>query len=372
MAERKKRRRTDDTDAYQATASPTMVNCLASWLELATGTDSTLAPRAARDANCPRADEVMMDRLQINLQKSFDPDLADRAFAQSGAHADSTGPPAWLRGILRSQQGRKLLAVLASKHPQCRLLSFATATSDSTSTATAAAAGFETDELESFLQRFADCVTGVLDAVTTAQRSPSPGDEGAYAALCRLCEMCAATDFTLVYGLHLLHVANARNSTPGKVATSARRLAQDVYHWVSTGGPSRSVHGDRAANRSNAAAPGQHLLLCGRELLQKGQHSVAGPLASMEASGVASVGEAERLYASLKREDNQDGRQNTARRALHSLRSRSFLRAMLAALFNSVRHVTCVQLRSKTQQHVVCYNADSVLIVEFAVNRASV
>ena len=343
MAERSKRRRTDGTDAHQADpGNPTMANCLASWLELAAG--STLKPNVARDAICPRADEVMMARLQINLQKSFDPSLADRAFAQAGAGADSSGPPPWLCGILWSHQGRKLLAALASQHPECRLLSFATAASDSLAAAGSATAtgGLEFEELESFLQRFGDCVIDVLNAVKEAQRSPSPGDEGAHASLCKLCELCSATDFTLVYGLHLLRVADARGSNqPSRVTTSARRLAQEVYRWASTGQQPRAAHSSLTANRSDTASPGEHLLLCARGMLDEREHGVAGPLASMEASGVASVGEAERLFASLRRPENTDERRNGATRLLQALRSRSFLGAMLAALFNPVRHAAC-------------------------------
>ena len=337
MAERHKRRKTD-VDA----ASSTMVNCLASWLELAAGSGSRLATRAARDASCPRADEMMMARLQINLQRSFDPNLADEAFAQAGVGTDPSGPPLWLRGILRSQQGRRLLASLASQHPECRLLSFATAASAPSAAAgsAAAAVGLETEDLESFLQRFGDCVTDVLDMVKKAQRAPSRGDEGANDALCKLCELCSATDFTLVYGLHLLRVADARGSKQtDQVATSARRLAQDVYHWASTGGTSsRGVHSALSANRSETASPGQHLLMCGRGMLHEREHGVAGLLASMEASGVASVGEAERLSASLKRQRSTDERQTSATQLLQALRSRKFLGAMLTALFNPVRH----------------------------------
>ncbi len=355
MAHRHKRRKTDDVDA----ASPTMVNCLASWLELAAGSGSTLATRAARDASCPRADEMMMARLQINLQRSFDPNLADEAFAQAGAGTDPSGPPQWLRGILRSQQGRRLLAALASQHPECRLLSFATAASAPSAAAgsAAAAGGLETEDLESFLKRFGDCVTDVLDMVKKSQRAPSPGDEGANDALCKLCELCSATDFTLVYGLHLLRVADARGSKQtDQVATSARRLAQDVYHWASTGGmSSRVVHSALSANRSETASPGQHLLLCGRGMLQEREHGVDGLLASMEASGVASVGEAERLFASLKRQVNTEDRWSSATQLLQSLRSRAFLGAMLTALFNPVRLLSASLNRARPRTaFVIC------------------
>jgi hypothetical protein len=343
MAERSKRRRMDATDAQAADATnPTMANCLASWLELAAGAGSTIAPKAARDASCPRADEVMMARLQINLQTCFDPNLADEAFTRAGAATDPNGPPLWLRGILRSQKGRKLLAALASQHPECRLLSFATAASAPSAAGGPAAAtgGLETEELESFLQRFGDRVTDVLDAVQKAQRAPSPGDEGANDALRKLCELCSSTDFTLVYGLHLLRLADARSSKQSdQVATSARRLAQDVYNWASTGGPqSRAAHSALSANRPETASPGQQLLLCGRGMLRESEHGVAGLLASMEASGVASVGEVERLSASLKRQRSTDERQTSATQLLQALRSRKFLGAMLTALFNPVRH----------------------------------
>ena len=345
-----KRRRVGDAGAADhrhgdSTCYPTMTNCLAAWLELAAGSAPATAQRPVSEAGCPRADEVMMARLQINLQKSFDPELADREFATGRDGEAPSGPPAWLCGIIRSEQGRKLLATLASQHPECRLLSFATAASSDTAAAasSASAAGVvETEELETFLGRFGDCVAGVLDAVTAAQRSPTAGDNGAHAALCKLCELCSATDFAFVYGLYLLHAVDTRGSAQsGEVATGARRLAQDVYRWAGTAGVSPSARRDlAAANRAgaeNTAAPGQQLLVCGRGTLHGGRrHGVSAPLASMEASGMASVGDAERLHSSLTREGTAGAQQ-----ALQGLRSRAFLLAMLAALFNPVRPPTC-------------------------------
>ena len=317
---------------------PTMTNCLAAWLELAGG------PGARPDG----AEEVMMARLQINLQKSFDPELADKAFGHAGGAApSSSGPPGWLLGVIRSEQCRKLLAALASQHPECRLLSFATAaggaTAAASSSATAAAGSLESEELVVFLRRFGDCVVAVLDAVAAAQRPPTAGDDAAHAALRKLCELCCATDFAFVYGLYLLRSVDASGSAQRSGApTAARRLAQHVYSWASTGGLSPSVRG--ATNTpDSAAAPGRQLLLCGRGLLHAREHGLSDSLASMEASGMASIGEAERLHASLapkrQRDDpagSSDDNVLRGMRGLALLRSRAFFLAMLAALFNPV------------------------------------
>lgn len=330
---------------------PTMTNCLAAWLELAA------APGARPDGgDCARAEEVMMARLQINLQKSFDPELADRAFGQAGGAApSSSGPPGWLLGVIRSEQCRKLLAALASQHPECRLLSFATAAGDATvaasSSASAAAGSLESEELAVFLRRFGDCVLAVLDAVAETQRPPTAGDDAAHAALRKLCELCCATDFAFVYGLYLLRSVDASGSAQRSGApTAARRLAQHVYSWASTGGLSPSVRGGATNHPDSAAAAGRQLLLCGRGLLHAREHGLSDSLASMEASGMPSVGEAERLHANLapKRQrddpkglggDNDDDNGNGLRgmQTLDLLRSRAFFLAMLSALFNSVR-----------------------------------
>ena len=61
---------------------PSMVNLLAEWLNVSAG---AAAPSAAGGQEGQRADPVMMARLQIKLQESFDPAHADASFNTTGS-----------------------------------------------------------------------------------------------------------------------------------------------------------------------------------------------------------------------------------------------------------------------------------------------
>ena len=296
------------------------INALSGWLELAA--DDRGGGRA-------RAEEIMLARLQISLQKSFDPVLADRALEDA-----ASAPPAWLLGVLRSPQCRRLLAALAAQHPDCRLLSFAAAAGGAGAAGRSpAGSGLEPGDLGAFLQRLEAAAVAVLDAVSAGRRPPTAGDSHAHAALCHLCELCCATDFGFVLALYLLQAVEDQSRSTA--ATAARRLVQDVFSFASSGGLSLN---SRAARRDSG--PKRQLQTCARAVRRR-QCEASGALAAVEATGTATMSDAECLRAALTATAPGDAEQaetaeNGDEEAIAGFPSRPFFVAMLAALFNPV------------------------------------
>ena len=296
------------------------INALSGWLELAA--DDRGGGRA-------RAEEIMLARLQISLQKSFDPVLADRALEDA-----ASAPPAWLLGVLRSPQCRRLLAALAAQHPDCRLLSFAAAAGGAGAAGRSpAGSGLEPGDLGAFLQRLEAAAVAVLDAVSAGRRPPTAGDSHAHAALCHLCELCCATDFGFVLALYLLQAVE--DESRSAAATAARRLVQDVFSFASSGGLSLN---SRAARRDSG--PKRQLQTCARAVRRR-QCEASGALAAVEATGTATMSDAECLRAALTAAapggaEQAETAENGDEEAIAGFPSRPFFVAMLAALFNPV------------------------------------
>eukprot|EP01047_Picozoa_sp_COSAG01_P021229 COSAG01_NODE_1226_length_11140_cov_73.834798_12_plen_368_part_00 len=205
----------------------------------------------------------------------------------------------------------------------------------------------------------AEYASAAMNEVVSTEMAPVSGDSSASSLVGQLCRLCCRTDYSFLYTQHLLHAVTSQpNSGSGQAAGSAaRRLAQEAYHWASTGSDTFDLaqgiaEGPRSVTSATALA-GKQLLHCvdrsSRQGVGGGVQGTGSSAHSPGGGGSLHAGDIARLYDQVfSAPKGDDGRQGAGALpsvatvdagAVGRLQDVVFIDAALSTLFSPVRHL---------------------------------